>query len=173
MGRSVITHFEAEVVAYDTLEPDEEYYKEYWNEMDAEEQEDYVDFEDFMYSMWNEDAQHAWEALKEGTRERVIELWGSFEATERATGNYGSRDEQTVILENAHSEVSISEYCGVVAISLAPLSSTYGYPEDSSMENLGKRWRAQIAAKFEDTLGTIHKLGNFSDGTSVYRSIAI
>lgn len=174
MGRSVIPHPRAEVVAYTTHEPDEEFYRSIFEEdMNAGDIDEDEDFDRWMYSQWEEDSQHSWDDLKEWVRETLENTWPSFEsADERSTG-YGWRDENIVLMQNAHSEVSISEYCGVVAISLAPRSDfDYYYSEEVSVANLGARWRQSISEKFNKIFGTMHRLGGFSDGTSVYQKVS-
>jgi hypothetical protein len=169
MGRSVITHREAVVVAYDEFGPNEEYYRECFNELDEDDREYYSDFETYMYRMWNEDAQFEWTDYKTGIQDMLKELFPSFEATDRGTGYYGYDDEQVVIAENYHSEVSISEYCGVVAISLAPRSDIEEWQEDwNKRQSIGKAWRNKISSKFEERFSTARKIGTFSNGESVY-----
>ena len=174
MGRSVITHRHAEAVAYGTFGPDEEYYKYDWDALDEEDQAYYRDFEQFMYGRWDEDAQYAWDDEKVAIQDRLKELWPSLEPVNRGTGYWGSDDEQLVIAENAHTEVSISEYCGVVAISLAPRSDIEFYyaDEESRAENTGKHWRAQIAERFLAEFGEVVKIGAFSNGESVYQKVS-
>ena len=175
MGRSVITHRHAEAVAYDTFGPDEEYYTEQWDELDEDDREYYGDFDRFMYGSWNEDAQYEWDDFKVAIQDRLVELWPSLEATDRIPGYWDSyHDEQAVIAENAHTEISISEYCGVVAISLAPRSDIdYNYAdEESRAQNTGKHWRAQIAERFLEEFGEVVKIGTFSNGESVYQKVS-
>lgn len=174
MGRSVITHRHAEHVAYTTFGPDEAYYLEDWNELDKDDREYYGNFEDYMYGRWDADAQDEWDDFKVGIQDRLKELWPSLEPTDRGTGYWNSyNDEQIVIAENAHTEISISEYCGAVAISLAPRSDIdfYYADEEARSLNTGKRWRAQIADKFLSEFGAMVKIANFSDGTSTYQKV--
>lgn len=174
MGRSVITHRDATVVAYLSFQPDEEAYRDMWDDLDEDDREYYGSLEDYMYRLWNDsDAQFAWDDLKVYIQDRLTELWPSLEATDRSTGNYGYDDEQTVIAENRFAEVSISEYCGSVALSLAPRSDLEEYEEDyNKREALAKHWRNKISERFLKEFSEYEKLGTFSNGESVYQKVS-
>lgn len=168
MGRSVIPHPDATVVAYRTHEPDETYYRQGFEDqveegwLDADD-----DFEDWMYSVWNDaDSQHEWDNLVDWVRETVLEMFPSMYAVE----DHDHNAEQTILARNGHSEVSISEYCGSVAVSLAATYDRTNYWQDpSEIAGLGENWRKQVASRFEKMFGEMQKIGTFSDGTSVYQ----
>lgn len=102
--------------------------------------------------------------LIEDTQDRVIELFPSMTACDRWEGR-----ENHVVAENAHSEVSISEYCGVVAICLAQkFDYDNYYADESSVANLGAHWRKMVEEKFNKNFSEMRMLGRFSDGTAAY-----
>jgi hypothetical protein len=160
----------AEAIAYDYLEPDEEYYRERFNE---EVEQGFLDEdEDFDNWMWSEysngDAADEFQSYLEWVQDTVIEQWTSFEKTDEWVGN-----ENHVIAQNAHSIVTISEYSGCVAICLGARYDRDGYWEDSTeLANLGAHWRKQIANKFEERFSTLNKIATFSNGESVYTKVS-
>jgi hypothetical protein len=169
MGRSVMTLSNATAIAYDYMEPDEEFYRERFNE-DVEEgfKDEDDDFEQFMWNDWNDfGAQSDFEAILDSTQYILKELWPSFEDADEWVER-----ECHVIAQNAHSIVTISEYCGSIAICLGARYDRDDYYADSTeLANLGEHWRKQIADKFEQTFGGMRKLGTFSNGESIYEKI--
>lgn len=171
MGRSVSHVPDADVVAYDTFEPDEAFYLQQWREKPADERREIAqsraDFDIWMLEQFRWDAEYEWEAYVEWISTHARELWPSLEEVDDWIG------ENHVILANAHSIVAVSEYCGAVSISLAPRYDRDTYWRDSGqLYALGSRWRASIAERFESTFSTLRKIGTFSNGESVYERIA-
>lgn len=155
------------IVAYQTFEPDEEHYRARWAEdirdgfADPED-----DFETWMYSHWHDaDSQYEWEDLVAWIQETVMEMFPSMWADD----DWIDR-ELHVIAKNEHSLVTVSEYCGMVAICLGPNfdRESFWY-DDRDVAPLGRTWRKQVAPKFTETFSELTKLGTFSDGTSVYK----
>lgn len=109
-----------------------------------------------------------WRAYLEWVSETACELWPSMHDDERFLP-YPHR-ETIIVASNAHSSVAVSEYCGVVAISLIPDydRATFWRTDDP----LGEHWRKTQAEKFLSTFGEYDKIGTFSDGTSAYRTTA-
>lgn len=74
-------------------------------------------------------------------------------------------DEDHVILQNQFCEVSVSEYCGCVAVCLAPFD-----PDDAYKV----AWCERVAASFERHVEknfkscAMRRIGGFSNGESVY-----
>ena len=171
MGRSVMTVSDATTIAYRTFEPDEEYYRERWADeiadglLDHEEDDDKA-FDTWMWKQWEWDAEYEWDSLVEWIIEDAQALWPSLE--DARDDREWLHDECRVILKNAHSLVTVSEYCGSVAICLAPNYDRHDYFREPFANNLGEHWRQQISARFERELGTMTKLGTLSDGTSAY-----
>ena len=77
--------------------------------------------------------------------------------------------EDHVILENRRAEVSVSEYCGLVAVCLAPLDD---------YNPLDHGWCDRIASGFRRLLVEAYKgkaltpLGRFSNGEQVFSRVA-
>src|SRR5690606_18697904 len=90
------------------------------------------------------------------------ELWPSFTEADSWIGQ-----ESHVIAENAHSIIAVSEYCGMVSISLGSNYDRQEYWRDHS-PGLGKHWREQVSEKFLGTFSELTKVGTFSNGESVY-----
>jgi hypothetical protein len=159
MGRSVSTISDATVVAYREFGPDESYYRQGWDEY-AE--AGWVDpetdsFEDWMWDQWNDgDAANEWDGILSWVRDYLAELWPSLREAEGWVGN-----EVHVIAENSHTVVGISEYCGLISISLAPR-----YDRDDNA--LGEQWRKSISDKFLTSFGEYRKVGTASNGESFY-----
>lgn len=95
----------------------------------------------------------------EAVTEYMMELWPSLYREERWIGR-----EVHVVLENGLVEVSVSEYAGLVALCMAPRSD-FEYEEHIG---LAKRWIESVSEKFLSTFGDYAKLGTFSNGESVY-----
>jgi hypothetical protein len=74
--------------------------------------------------------------------------------------------EDRVILENRRGEISISQYCGLVAICIAPLDSD---------DPLDCNWAWQASKGFQKVLNKhfegFRKIGSFSNGEGVYERI--
>lgn len=166
MGRSVMTLSDATAIAYDHLEPDEEFYREQFNE-DVEQgfiDED-EDFDSYMWSRYNDSAADDFEFYIESTQMSLKEAFPSFEDTD----DWIDR-EIHVIAQNAHSIVTISEYCGAVAICLGPRYDRGEFWMDGTeLAGLGEAWRKKISSRFASMFGTMTKLGTFSNGESVFQ----
>lgn len=169
MGRSVVTLNGAEAIAYLTFEPDESFYRELFDDDVADglvEPED--DFEAYMYRRFEADSEYEWGGLVEYAALEVKRLFPSFELEHEHDNPEWVGRELRVIARNAHSIVTISEYSGIVALCLGANYDRECYFEDSSEHaGLGKHWRQQVAARFE-SIGTLSKIGTFSNGTSAY-----
>lgn len=164
-----MTLHDADTIAYRTFGPDEEWYREQFHE-DLSDGfiEESADFDRYMWDRWEFDSEYEWQDFAEYVQETVCEYWPSFSP---ADDNEWIGRELRVIAKNGHSVVTLSEYCGTVAICLGPNydRATYWRNPGDSLAALGERWRAQIAPRFLDTFGMMVKLGTFSDGTSAYR----
>ena len=72
--------------------------------------------------------------------------------------------ETRIFLENNLAEVGISEYCGLVSISIRP---------KDGVESLGENWIDKISTNFEQVIKencgeTYRKVGSFSNGEGVF-----
>jgi hypothetical protein len=74
--------------------------------------------------------------------------------------------EDHIILENGHARVTVSEYCGLVAVALVPKTCT-DRPE------IAKAWCRQVADGFKQALNRaypgLNRVGVMSNGEAVYR----
>lgn len=155
MGRSVMTLGHDSIVAYTSFDPQhfcdecddfcEEHQDELFCDAGCDHSDEYQDLLDWIQST-------------------VIEMFPSMSEAD----SWYDR-EVHIIAENAHSMVGVSEYCGLVSVSLGERTE-YGYYYDSSA--LGAHWRAQVADKFLKAFGEYQKLGTFSNGESVFQKIA-
>jgi hypothetical protein len=106
----------------------------------------------------------AWDDLKES----VIECFSKFKTLSQPLNKKWDGRETSIILENAHSEVGISEYCGCVSISIRPIEDDY------VKIGLATKWINLIWPKVLKELDKcfptshLHRIGGFSNGESVY-----
>lgn len=170
MGRSVATVPDATAIAYQTFEPDEEFYLQMWREKPADERREIAssraDFEAWMHRAFEWDSEYEWDSVLRYISDRACELWPSFTDALEDSEWLG---ECQVVAKNAHSLIAVAEYCGMVSISLAPRYDRDTYWRDDNA--LGEHWRKQISARFEKEFSEFTKLGTFSDGTSLYTKI--
>lgn len=165
MGRSVMTLADS-IVAYQTIEPDFDSEKELFeSEIDEGFIDPDTDFEWWVWDRWNAyGGQDTFEWMLEDTLARVQEMFPSMKPAD-----YWIDRELHVIAENSHSIVTVSEYCGMVAICLGDNYDRENYwYNDAPTHNLGVKWREQVQDKFLTVFSEFNKLGTFSDGTSVY-----
>lgn len=167
MGRSVETVSDATVTAYSTFEL-EDY--ECWEcegtgIVDATETCDTCRGDGTLPNY--DETGFEWLAYLEWVSDTACDLWPSMHDDEVFLPH--PYQETAIVASNAHSSVSVSEYCGIVAISLIPKYDRRDYWRDDNP--LGEHWRTQVAETFERTFGTASKIGTFSDGTSVFQPI--
>lgn len=78
--------------------------------------------------------------------------------------------EDHIIAENRYCEVSVSEYCGLVAICLAPHSGAYEDPKAQAWtERISNSFHAHITKMFKSS--ALSKVGTFSNGESVFEKV--
>lgn len=156
MGRSVATVPDATAIAYQTFEP-----SHYCESCD-----DFCDqHQDELFCEAYCDHTDEFDSLIEWLQEQGSTAWPSMQTEDRWIGN-----EVRVILANAHSIITVSEYMGMVSICLGSNYDRNTYWRDPS-PTLGEHWRKQIDAKFQALYSEYHKLGTFSNGESVYTKI--
>lgn len=112
----------------------------------------------------DEDQSFEWECYLDDIRDNVLpEIFPSLTKCNR----WQDREDH-IIAENGRCEISISEYCGCVAVCLAPLDP------DSAFDCA---WCERSAKKFRNTFHKIFKgsamtrMGTFSNGESVYQKL--
>lgn len=82
--------------------------------------------------------------------------------------------ETRIILENDFCNIGISEYCGLVSLSVAPKDFDYQYSDTQYKVNFAVHHARQIKKTLEKvldglSLGRLNRIGGFSNGTSVYQ----
>lgn len=105
-----------------------------------EEDEEYIHYDEFVMDL----------------QERIEALFPSM-----SSGNVWIENEVNLIAENYHGYVTISEYCGLVALCLVP-------QENAESPALAESWCRRVADKFENEFGTLTRLGTMSNGVGVF-----
>lgn len=102
------------------------------------------------------DASWEFDACVEGLRQSLVERYPSFRNCERSLGR-----EDRAVAENGHCYVCVSEYCGLVAISVVP--------KDGPLAEAGaaKINVQQFAGCFGDPLVSV---GRFSNGEQIFNA---
>jgi len=104
-----------------------------------------------------------WDMFQEDVIQQLQQAFPSL-----ATANSWIGREDHVVLENGHCKVTISEYCGLAAISLVPETHDCYYSEDIAKQNLADHWCNQISNKFVELLSELNKVGTFSNGEAIF-----
>lgn len=120
---------------------------------------DATDVEDFFEFDW----------LVGDIQDTITSTWKSMETADRWEGN-----ELHVIAENELAFVTISEYCGLVALCLVSKSEEYQnswYADEIRKANLADHWTAQVAPKFSKTFGQLQSLGFASNGEQFFQRV--
>lgn len=155
MGRSVSTHPSAVGTVYlhnIVFEDDIPYDPD--NENDDEPRYDYFD----------------WSEFEEDIKNVVNERYPSFESCDRWAGR-----EDHVILENACAEISVSSYCGLFAICIAPKDGSDWDYDAETVRNAN--WTGRIAHHFEAHLekrfagSALRYQGSASNGEAFFRPV--
>lgn len=97
-----------------------------------------------------------WRDYKEFMIEKLKNKFPSLQDTD------SWEDETQIILENEFCEIGLSEYCGLISISIRAKDEYDNYP------GLAEAWVDKVKSKFL-SIGTLIKQGTFSNGESVYR----
>ena len=102
-----------------------------------------------------------WEELMSNWREQMQEFWPSL-----TRADSWEHRECRIIAENQHCKVSVSEYCGLVAICLIPKV------DDPATMGMAYRWCQSIAPKFKEEFSTLRHIGSASNGEAFFQEIA-
>ena len=118
----------------------------------------------YLHDVVSDDAEsYEWDYFIEDIRSILSNRYPSLSECER----WQDREDR-IILENQRAEVSVSEYCGLVAVCLAPLDP---------YNPLDQGWCERISKSFRDTLhkaypsSALRQLGRFSNGEGVFAPI--
>lgn len=107
--------------------------------------QDEVDWEDFLFCLTSS-LQRAFPSLTECSR-------------------YDGREDR-IFLENNHTEFGISEYCGLVSLSLRPIESDY-----DNYRGLSEHWINNADRKIQGCIQyyqPLKRVGTFSNGEGVF-----
>ena len=80
--------------------------------------------------------------------------------------------EDHAILENGHAYITVSEYCGLVAIAVVPKEHSEWYTDTARLNNLTRHWCSKVdLAPLAECFGTrLISQGFFSNGEQVLRA---
>lgn len=115
------------------------------------------------------DGDFGWDDLKEDLRGVIQRRLPSLTEEDGWTDR-----ECSIILGNGKGRVTIAEYCGTVAVSLAVVQPKYGYWDDDREREAAERWCGKVSDTFRKTIErafpglTMTKVGTFSNGCPVY-----
>lgn len=109
------------------------------------------------YQEIGEEEEGFWDSFLESELDYLQSFWGSFRACDKWVGR-----EDHAVGENNFCYFGVSEYCG--------LASLWLVLKDEMADNpLAKHWAERIKPLFEKRMGTLSKVGTFSNGESVYK----
>lgn len=121
----------------------------------------HLEFED------QDDAQYEFESFIEDLQDNVLQpRYKSMSKCDR----WQDREDH-VIMENSQVEVSVSEYCGCVAICLAPKFGDYNDDawNEAQAHRMANNFQKHVQKMFKSC--AMAKVGTFSNGESVYQKI--
>lgn len=168
MGRSVNYQSGAEIVKYFHVEPVYGFYNPETDEYEGEE--------------FNpEETQWAFESDVENVKYALMKAIPSFNEVpdynqsdymERAIHHNADR-ECWPLLYNGNAVVVLSEYCGLVSVSVVPLENMRGDYYGPSKESLERHWINQVEPRVNTALDSVVErlicCGRFSNGEAVYQ----
>ena len=83
--------------------------------------------------------------------------------------------EEHVILTNAHANIVVCEYCGLVSVSLVPYEEASDYSDSASLNVLHEAWCDQVSKGFvnciDRTFGGLRHIGTASNGEAFFQRI--
>lgn len=110
-------------------------------------------------------AQENWQWFKEGLIERIQSKLPSLDVPSPTRWD---GDETIILLENKLCEIGLSEYCGLVSVSIR-VNESKDYWQ---YRNIAERWIKQnwptIEKVISDNYTKLNKVGSFSNGEGVY-----
>jgi len=107
-------------------------------------------------------AQEDWQWLVEDIQESIKSRYPSYEIEDEWV-QYPYR-ETKVILRNQHSDIVISEYCGLVCLGIK-------INDDSDNPSLAAFWSTLAFGAMMKQWATLQHVGTFSNGEAVFESI--
>ena len=104
-----------------------------------------------------------WQCDLDWFKDRVQELWPSFQEGDGWLG--WPYSETRIVLSNSLVEIGVSEYAGMTALTIAPVEDEYG---NKVHPGLAAQWVRQIEERFVKEFSDYNRVGTFSNGESVY-----
>lgn len=99
-----------------------------------------------------------WDWVEDDLRDRAFRLFPSMYHTDAWIGS-----EDHVLATNSFVDFGVSEYCGVMAVWIAPCRDLEPGPEA-----LAEAWVSKVRNRFLGEFAEMHKIGTFSNGECVY-----
>lgn len=165
MGRGVMTHPDAEATVYRHLEN----YHSYCMECDTDNCEYEAECPECGADMFDYDgdvARDEFQYLVDDVRREFRNRLPSMMSCDRWATGCGAMNELHCIVANELCDVYISEYCGMVAISVVPT----GYDDcDGNTHGLAVHWCATHASDVLDQFSEYSRLGTMSNGEQVFQ----
>lgn len=167
MGRSVMVHPGAECTAYRTLQN----YHSFCADCEADNTEYLAECAECgadLFDFTGEVARDEFDYLVDWIREEFTTAFPSMAECDRWARGCGAMDELRCIVANELCDVYVSEYCGMVAISVVPTGC------DDCWDNttgIARHWCATYAADVLDRFNEYRRIGTFSNGESVYETV--
>lgn len=118
------------------------------------------------------DAQFEWECFTDNIEEILKQRIPSIDILDSKHSRWDGR-ETRIFAENKLAEFGISEYCGLVSISVRVIEDDYSW----KYEALAKRWIEKAWPGIQDAIAeafptaVLKKLGSFSNGEGVYELV--
>ena len=103
-----------------------------------------------------------WQYFRDDLTERAAAIWPSLSPCREWLGR-----EDFASLSNNFAYFGVSEYCGIVAVWLAPRRDL-----EPGQEALAARWLAQVRPRLAREFRKLERLGTASNGESFYRRVS-
>ena len=151
MGRSVSVPCRAFAVVYEDIT-----WVGYRNEDDEGNPIEEPEFDEVLGQM-------DWEDWVECQKEKVKAIFPSMEDC-----NEWIDREDHAVLQNRFAYFGISEYLGCASLWLVLKDNLDSYYSHENLVGLAEQWSKKAEVKFEKEMGTMVRVGGFSNGESVY-----
>lgn len=118
------------------------------------------------------DAKFEWECFTDNIEEILKQRIPSIDILDRKHSRWDGR-ETRIFAENKLAEFGISEYCGLVSISVRVIEDDYSW----KYEALAKRWIEKVWPGIQDAIAeafptsALRRIGGFSNGEGVYELV--
>lgn len=117
-------------------------------------------------------SQENWNFFEEGLTELLAETCESLNILTGKNKRWDGR-ETVIIAENGFCEIGLSEYCGLVSVSIRVIRDDYSWKyEGLATHWINKAWpkiEAAMLKKYGSSM--LRKVGSFSDGEGIYEQV--